>query len=111
MRDVGFSALEFAEEGEKKQGREKQAFIVETFSRLLELITLRHRLIESASETSQLAQWVSFDNLIIEGSVSKVVIKLDKRNKLLITAKDGNKGTPISLDALIVPYPTVISTM
>ncbi|KAK6489965.1 hypothetical protein HHUSO_G6922 [Huso huso] len=56
VRDVGFSALEFAEEGEKKQGREKQAFIVETFSRLLELITLRHRLIESASETSQLAQ-------------------------------------------------------
>ncbi|XP_041105837.1 uncharacterized protein si:ch73-242m19.1 [Polyodon spathula] len=56
VRDVGFSALEFAEEGEKKQGREKQAFIVETFSRLLELITLRHRLIECASETAQLAQ-------------------------------------------------------
>ncbi|XP_070834690.1 uncharacterized protein [Chaetodon trifascialis] len=38
------------------QGREKQLYAVETFSRLLELVTVRHRLLESASETAHLAQ-------------------------------------------------------
>lgn len=38
------------------QGREKQSYAVETFSKLLELVTIRHRLLESASETAHLAQ-------------------------------------------------------
>ncbi|XP_060918900.1 coiled-coil domain-containing protein 162 [Labrus mixtus] len=38
------------------QGQEKQAYAVETFSKLLELVTIRHRLLESASETANLAQ-------------------------------------------------------
>ncbi|MBN3311102.1 CC162 protein, partial [Amia calva] len=56
VRDIGFSVLESADEEEKKQGKERQAFIVDTFSRLLELVTIRHRLMESASETTQLSQ-------------------------------------------------------
>lgn len=45
-----------AEEKDEKQGREKHSSAVETFSKLLELVTIRHRLLESASETAHLAQ-------------------------------------------------------
>ncbi|XP_015211614.2 uncharacterized protein si:ch73-242m19.1 isoform X3 [Lepisosteus oculatus] len=56
VRDIGFSVIQTAQEEEKKQGKERQAFVVETFCRLLELVTIRHRLMESASETAQLSQ-------------------------------------------------------
>ncbi|KAI4884589.1 hypothetical protein NFI96_034543 [Prochilodus magdalenae] len=56
VREVGLSVLRSAEERERKQGREKQIFAVETFSKLLELVTLRHRILESASETEHLSQ-------------------------------------------------------
>ncbi|KAI1895743.1 hypothetical protein AGOR_G00109630 [Albula goreensis] len=59
VRDVGMALLGSAEEEEKKRGKEKQLFVVETFSKLLELVTLRHRLIESASESAQLSQLYS----------------------------------------------------
>nr|XP_028577507.1 uncharacterized protein LOC114593298 [Podarcis muralis] len=54
VREIAMSALKSAEEGKQKQGKEKQAFILNIFSRLLELLTLRHRLIEAAVESAQL---------------------------------------------------------
>ncbi|CAM4533119.1 unnamed protein product [Lepidochelys olivacea] len=56
VRDIAMLALESGAHEEKKQGREKQAFILDIFSRLLELITLRHQLIETALESAQLAR-------------------------------------------------------
>lgn len=56
VQKVGFSLIRSAEEKDMKQGKEKQLYAVETFSNLLELITIRHRLLESASETAHLAQ-------------------------------------------------------
>uniref|UniRef100_UPI00398EB9BA uncharacterized protein isoform X2 n=1 Tax=Pristiophorus japonicus TaxID=55135 RepID=UPI00398EB9BA len=55
VRDVGVSFIEAAEEVENRRA-EKQAFMLHTFSRLLEIITLRHRLTEVASETALLAR-------------------------------------------------------
>ncbi|XP_023276766.1 uncharacterized protein LOC111665883 [Seriola lalandi dorsalis] len=56
VQKVGLSLVKSAEERDMKQGREKQSYAVETFSKLLELVTIRHRLLESASETAHLAQ-------------------------------------------------------
>ncbi|XP_029350211.1 uncharacterized protein LOC115036227 [Echeneis naucrates] len=56
VQEVGLSLVKSAEEKDLKQGREKELFAVETFSKLLELVTIRHRLLESASETAHLAQ-------------------------------------------------------
>ncbi|XP_041043277.1 uncharacterized protein LOC121277708 [Carcharodon carcharias] len=56
VRDIGFSFMEDSEEVENRPGAEKQAFMLHSFSRLLEIITLRHRLIEAASETALLAR-------------------------------------------------------
>ncbi|XP_054470263.1 uncharacterized protein LOC129103702, partial [Anoplopoma fimbria] len=53
---VGLSLVSSAEEKDMMLGREKQLYAVETFSKLLELVTIRHRLLESASETAHLAQ-------------------------------------------------------
>ncbi|XP_043856794.1 uncharacterized protein LOC122753467 [Dromiciops gliroides] len=54
--DIGMLVLE-SEAGEgKKQSRDSQAFLLETFSRLLELLTLRYRLIEMSVETAHLAR-------------------------------------------------------
>ncbi|KAJ8353268.1 hypothetical protein SKAU_G00208350 [Synaphobranchus kaupii] len=63
VRDVGLVVLSTAKEEEKMQGKERQLFMMEIFSKLLELVTLRHRLIEAASETALLSQlsviWLS----------------------------------------------------
>ncbi|XP_051881402.1 uncharacterized protein LOC127575509 [Pristis pectinata] len=56
VRDVGLSFIEAAEEGESRPGAEKQAFVLHAFCRLLEIITLRHRLMETASDAALLAQ-------------------------------------------------------
>lgn len=56
VQDVGLSLVRSAEEQDMRQGREKQLHAVETLSKLLELVTVRHRLLESASETAHLAQ-------------------------------------------------------
>ncbi|KAM9433885.1 uncharacterized protein ACWYII_017323 isoform 1-T1 [Salvelinus alpinus] len=56
VRAVGVSLIRSAEEQDMKQGKEKQLFAVETFSKLLELVTIRHRLMETAAETAHLAQ-------------------------------------------------------
>ncbi|XP_048829785.1 uncharacterized protein si:ch73-242m19.1 [Brienomyrus brachyistius] len=55
VRDVGLSVVESAGR-EEETGKERQLFVVETFGKLLELVTLRHRLIESATETASLSQ-------------------------------------------------------
>ncbi|XP_038656938.1 coiled-coil domain-containing protein 162-like [Scyliorhinus canicula] len=56
VRDIGLSFIEGSEVAENRPGAEKQTFMLHTFCRLLEIITLRHRLIEAASETSLLAR-------------------------------------------------------
>ncbi|KAL8186354.1 UNVERIFIED_CONTAM: hypothetical protein K2H54_069198, partial [Gekko kuhli] len=54
VREIATSALKSVTEGEQKQGKEKHVFVVNVFSRLLELLTLRHRLIEAAVESARL---------------------------------------------------------
>lgn len=56
VEQVGLSQARSAEEGDATGGGKKQKIAVETFAKLLELVTLRHRLLESASETAHLAQ-------------------------------------------------------
>ncbi|TKS86998.1 Coiled-coil domain-containing protein 162 [Collichthys lucidus] len=56
VQKVGLRFVSSAEERDVTQGRERQSYAVETFSRLLELVTIRHRLLGSASETAHLAQ-------------------------------------------------------
>lgn len=58
VQDIALSLLEERADEERKEGRERQLFILDSFSLLLELITLRHRLIEVATESSQLARLV-----------------------------------------------------
>lgn len=56
VRDLGLSLVRCAEERDLRQGKERQLYAVETLSKLLELVTIRHRLMEAASETAHLAQ-------------------------------------------------------
>lgn len=57
MEQVALSQVRSAEEAGAVGGREeKRKFAVETLARLLELVILRHRLLESASETAHLAR-------------------------------------------------------
>ncbi|XP_055490903.1 uncharacterized protein LOC129696855 [Leucoraja erinacea] len=56
VRDVGRSFIEAAEEGEGRAGAERQTFVLHAFCRLLEIVTLRYRLLEAASHTAILAQ-------------------------------------------------------
>ncbi|KAM4771028.1 uncharacterized protein WCC33_002830 [Rhinophrynus dorsalis] len=55
VKDICISALESADE-DKKHGRGKQVFILDTFCKIMELITLRYRLIEASSETAILSR-------------------------------------------------------
>ncbi|KAM3594364.1 uncharacterized protein V6R79_006445 [Siganus canaliculatus] len=57
VQNVGLSLIRSAEDRDMIQGRERQLLAVETFSRLLELVSVRHRLLEAASETAHLAQF------------------------------------------------------
>ncbi|XP_047193536.1 uncharacterized protein si:ch73-242m19.1 isoform X3 [Scophthalmus maximus] len=56
VQKVGRASVKSAEEKDMQQGTETQSHAVATSSRLLELVTVRHRLLESASETAHLAQ-------------------------------------------------------
>ena len=58
VQEIALSLLEVGADEEKKTGREKQLFILDSFSTLLELATLRRRLIEVATESAQLARLV-----------------------------------------------------
>ncbi|CAH2252244.1 Hypothetical predicted protein [Pelobates cultripes] len=53
--DLCLSTLEAAEE-EKKHGRGKQHFVLDIFSKILELVTTRHRIIEASFETAVLSR-------------------------------------------------------
>ncbi|XP_071997916.1 uncharacterized protein [Engystomops pustulosus] len=55
VREICMSALNSADE-DKKQGRGKQIHILDTFSKMLELITLRYRIIETSLETALLSR-------------------------------------------------------
>ncbi|XP_055361944.1 uncharacterized protein si:ch73-242m19.1 isoform X2 [Betta splendens] len=55
VQKVGLTSAS-AEEEDVKRGNEARAPAVRALSRLLELVTVRHRLLESASETAHLAQ-------------------------------------------------------
>lgn len=55
VRDICMSALNSADE-DKKHGRGKQIHILDTFSKMLELITLRYRIIEASLETALLSR-------------------------------------------------------
>lgn len=56
VQKLGLSLVKAAEERDMKQGPDKHPCAVETLSVLLELMSIRHRLLESASETAHLAQ-------------------------------------------------------
>ncbi|XP_052476177.1 uncharacterized protein si:ch73-242m19.1 [Carassius gibelio] len=56
VRELGRTVVRSAEEQERKQGKDRQLFMLKTFCSLLELVTLRHRITESAAETQHLAQ-------------------------------------------------------
>lgn len=58
MEEVGLLALRSAVDKEQKQGQDFHALLLETFSNLLELLTLRHRLIEMNVESAHLARSV-----------------------------------------------------
>nr|XP_020657015.1 transmembrane protein FLJ37396 [Pogona vitticeps] len=56
VREIVTSALKSVAEEEQKRSKEKQDLILNVFSRLLELLILRHRLIEAAVESAQLGR-------------------------------------------------------
>ncbi|XP_069092706.1 uncharacterized protein [Pleurodeles waltl] len=56
LRDIGLYVVESTDDEEQKYGKGKQVFITQTFSKILELITLRHRLMETALEAAQLSR-------------------------------------------------------
>ncbi|XP_030051526.1 uncharacterized protein LOC115465264 [Microcaecilia unicolor] len=56
LKELALSTVASAAEEGEIWGREKQALVLDTFSRLLEIITLRHRLVEAALESALLAR-------------------------------------------------------
>ncbi|XP_036025159.1 LOW QUALITY PROTEIN: uncharacterized protein LOC118570606 [Onychomys torridus] len=56
VEEVGLLALRSAVDEGQKQGQDFHALLLETFSKLLELLTLRHRLIEMSVESAYLAR-------------------------------------------------------
>lgn len=56
VEEVGLLALRSAMDTGQRQGQDFHTVLLETFSKLLELLTLRHRLIEMNVESASLAQ-------------------------------------------------------
>ncbi|XP_004674132.1 PREDICTED: transmembrane protein FLJ37396 [Condylura cristata] len=56
VREIGLRALKSAADNGQTQGQDSHALLLETFSKLLELLTLRHRLIEMSLESVYLAR-------------------------------------------------------
>ncbi|XP_077018695.1 uncharacterized protein LOC143685039 isoform X2 [Tamandua tetradactyla] len=54
--EIGMLALKSAADEEQKRGQDSHGLLLETFSKLLELLTLRHRLIEMSLESAHLAR-------------------------------------------------------
>ncbi|KAM9316636.1 uncharacterized protein PAF06_007690 [Gastrophryne carolinensis] len=59
VKDICMAALNSADE-EHKHGRAKQKLILEIFSKILELITLRHRIIEATLDTVLLSRTYTY---------------------------------------------------
>ncbi|XP_074751165.1 LOW QUALITY PROTEIN: uncharacterized protein LOC141954983 [Athene noctua] len=57
VQEIALSLSEVGTDEEKKTVREKQLFILDSFSTLLELATLHHQLIEAAVESAHLARF------------------------------------------------------
>ena len=56
VEEVGLLARRAAMDKGQRQGQDFHALLLETFSKLLELLTLRHRLIERTVESASLAR-------------------------------------------------------
>ncbi|XP_058163219.1 uncharacterized protein [Dasypus novemcinctus] len=54
--EIGMLALKSAADKEQKEGQDSHGLLLEIFSKLLELLTLRHRLIEMSLESAHLAR-------------------------------------------------------
>lgn len=58
MEEIGLLALKSAADEGQNQSQDSHMLLLETFSKLLELMTLRHRLIEMSLESVHLARSV-----------------------------------------------------
>lgn len=58
MEEIGLLALKSATDEGQNQSQDSPVLLLETFSKLLELVTLRHRLIEMSLESVHLARSV-----------------------------------------------------
>ncbi|XP_066849266.1 uncharacterized protein [Anser cygnoides] len=56
VQEIAFSLLGMGADEERMEGRGRQFLMLDSFSTLLELVTLRHRLVEVATESAQLAR-------------------------------------------------------
>ena len=56
VEEVGLLALRSATDEGQRQGQDFHALLLETFSKLLELLSLRHRLIEMTVGSASLAR-------------------------------------------------------
>ncbi|XP_047197601.1 coiled-coil domain-containing protein 162 isoform X2 [Hippoglossus stenolepis] len=100
VQNVGLSLVKSAEEKDTMQGeREKQSYAVETFSKLLELVTVRHRLLESASETAHLAQL--YRNVASELGFSEFHLHLRPVQFEVAEQKDQTEQRPIFITAVL----------
>lgn len=63
VEEVGLLALRSAVDKGQKQGQDFHTLLLDTFSKLLELLTLRHRLIETSVESAYLAGLVGDQKL------------------------------------------------
>nr|XP_019953455.1 PREDICTED: transmembrane protein FLJ37396 [Paralichthys olivaceus] len=99
VQNVGLSLVKSAEEKHVMQGREKQLYAVETFSKLLELVTVRHRLLESASETEHLAQL--YRNVASELGFSEFHLHLRPVQFEVAEQKDQTEQRPLFITAVL----------
>ncbi|XP_049452775.1 uncharacterized protein si:ch73-242m19.1 isoform X1 [Epinephelus fuscoguttatus] len=99
VQKVGLTLLRSAGEQDVNQGREKQSYAVETFSKLLELVTIRHRLLESASETAHLAQL--YRNMASELSFDEFHLYLRPLQFEVAEQKDRTEQRPVFITAIL----------
>ncbi|XP_033180902.1 uncharacterized protein LOC113127098 isoform X2 [Mastacembelus armatus] len=99
VQKVGLSLVRSAEEKDVKQGQENQSDAVKTFSKLLELVTIRHRLLESASETAHLAQL--YRNVAAEFGFSEFHLYLRPVQFEAAELKGRTEQRPVFITALL----------
>lgn len=66
--ETGLHALKSAADQGQNQSQDSQMLLLEMFSKLLELLTLRHRLIEMSLESVHLARSVAGLTIHMEGN-------------------------------------------